>query len=101
MGAGSEGCLFPSGTGGYFGHTAAVNRSDRELFLFPDDLKNWPDHILLVFGAEDPATPLEKREAMVELYPKAEMKVFEGGEHGIAITHQQEYFAVIDEFLAG
>jgi hypothetical protein len=29
------------------------------------------------------------------------MNVFEGGEHGIAITHQQEYFAVIDEFLAG
>jgi len=29
------------------------------------------------------------------------VKVFEGGEHGIAITHQQEYFAVIDEFLAG
>lgn len=64
-----------------------------------DDLKDWPGRILLVFGAEDPATPLEKREAMVELYPRAEMKVFEGGEHGIAITHQQEYFAVIDEFL--
>jgi pimeloyl-ACP methyl ester carboxylesterase len=65
-----------------------------------DDLKDWSGRILLVFGSEDPATPLEKREAMVELYPQAEVNVFEGGEHGIAITHQQEYFAVIDEFLA-
>lgn len=66
-----------------------------------DDLKDWPGDILLVFGSEDPATPLTRREAMQALYPEAEMIVFEGGEHGIAITHQQEYFAVIDEFLAG
>jgi pimeloyl-ACP methyl ester carboxylesterase len=65
-----------------------------------DDLKDWSGRILLVFGSDDPATPREKREAMVKLYPQAEVKVFEGGEHGIAITHQQEYFAVIDEFLA-
>ena len=65
-----------------------------------DDLEDWPGEILLVFGSEDPATPLTRREAMRELYPQAEMNVFEGGEHGIAITHQQEYFAVIDEFLA-
>jgi pimeloyl-ACP methyl ester carboxylesterase len=37
---------------------------------------------------------------MCDLYPRAEVKVFEGGEHGIAITHQQEYFQAIDEFLA-
>jgi len=66
-----------------------------------DDLKDWPGDILLVFGSEDPATPLTRREAMQALYPEAEMIVFEGGEHGIAITHQQEYFAVIDEFFAG
>ena len=66
----------------------------------PDDLNDWPGSMLLVFGSEDPATPQEKRDAMVELYPQAELKVFEGGEHGIAITHQREYFAVIDEFLA-
>jgi pimeloyl-ACP methyl ester carboxylesterase len=65
------------------------------------DLEEWPGEILLVFGSEDPATPLARREAMTELYPIAESKIFEGGEHGIAITHQQEYFAVIDEFLAG
>jgi pimeloyl-ACP methyl ester carboxylesterase len=65
-----------------------------------DDLQDWPGSILLVFGSEDPATPLAKREAMADLYPQAEVKVFEGGEHGIAITHQYEYFSVIDEFLS-
>ncbi len=64
-----------------------------------NDLEDWPGRILLVFGSEDPATPLARREAMVNLYPRAEVNVFEGGEHGLAITHQQEYFAVIDEFL--
>jgi len=66
----------------------------------PDDLKDWPGSILVMFGSEDPATPQEKRQAMRVLYPQAEVKVFEGGEHGIALSHQQEYFAAIDEFLA-
>jgi len=66
----------------------------------PDDLKDWLGSILMVFGSEDPSTPPEKRQAMRVLYPQAEVKVFEGGEHGIAISHQREYFAAIDEFLA-
>jgi pimeloyl-ACP methyl ester carboxylesterase len=66
-----------------------------------DDLADWPGRILLVFGSDDPATPLEKREAMQQLYPQAGVKVFQGGEHGIAITHQDDYFSVIDEFLLG
>jgi pimeloyl-ACP methyl ester carboxylesterase len=67
----------------------------------PEDLKDWPGQILMLFGAEDPATPPDRRTAMRELYPQAEMKVFEGGEHGIALSHQEQYFAAIDEFLAG
>ena len=66
----------------------------------PDDLKDWTGSILMVFGSEDPTTPQEKRQEMRELYPQAEEKVFEGGEHGIAVSHQQEYYSVIDEFLA-
>lgn len=65
-----------------------------------EDLQSWPGRILLVFGSQDPGTPPEKREEMIKLYPQAQVKVFSGGEHGIAITHQQEYFAVIDDFLA-
>lgn len=64
------------------------------------DLRDWPGSILLVFGSHDPASPPERRQAMVELYPNAEVKVIEGGEHGIAISHQDQYFGVIDEFLA-
>jgi pimeloyl-ACP methyl ester carboxylesterase len=76
-----------------------INQTEDYTFS-ADDLKDWPGSILLVFGSEDPATPPERRQAMRELYPRAEVKVFEGGEHGIAITHQQEYFQTIDEFLA-
>jgi pimeloyl-ACP methyl ester carboxylesterase len=65
------------------------------------DLQDWPGEILLVFGSEDPASPLEKRQAMQALYPQAQMVVFEGGQHGIALTHQKEYFAAIDAFLTG
>jgi len=67
----------------------------------PSDLEDWQGKILIVFGSADPATPPEKRSAMQELYPQAEIIVFDGGEHGIAITHQEAYFSVIDGFLAG
>jgi pimeloyl-ACP methyl ester carboxylesterase len=65
-----------------------------------DDLKEWPGSILMLFGAEDPATPLERRQAMSELYPQAETVVFEGGQHAIALSHQEQYFRAIDDFLA-
>lgn len=76
-----------------------INQTENYEFT-SKDLEDWPGWILLVFGSEDPATPFEKREAMQQLYPQAKVKVFEGGEHGIAITHQQEYFSAIDAFLA-
>jgi pimeloyl-ACP methyl ester carboxylesterase len=66
----------------------------------PEDLQDWPGSILILFGSEDPGTPREKQEEMRQLYPQAEVKVFEGGEHGIALSHQQEYFSAIDEFLS-
>ncbi|MCK4692344.1 MAG: alpha/beta hydrolase, partial [Anaerolineales bacterium] len=76
-----------------------VDQTENYIFS-PDDLKDWSGSILMVFGSEDPSTPPEKRQAMRVLYPQAVMKVFEGGGHGIAISHQQEYYATIDEFLA-
>lgn len=66
----------------------------------PDDLKDWGGSILIVCGTEDPSTPADKRAALQKLYPQAQMDVFEGGAHGIALTHQKEYFAAIDEFLS-
>ena len=75
-----------------------IDQTEKTSFA-PDDLKDWGGSILIVCGSEDPSTPAEKREALQKLYPQAEMKVFDGGAHGIALTHQQEYFAVIDAFL--
>jgi pimeloyl-ACP methyl ester carboxylesterase len=66
-----------------------------------EDLNDWSGRILLVFGSNDPASPPEKRAAMKNLYPQAELKVIEGGEHGIAISHQDDYFGAIDQFLMG
>jgi pimeloyl-ACP methyl ester carboxylesterase len=50
--------------------------------------------------SEDPATPLDKREAVSRLYPQAKMKVVEGASHGMAVTHREDYYATIDAFLA-
>jgi pimeloyl-ACP methyl ester carboxylesterase len=76
-----------------------VNQTQNYTFS-ADDLKDWPGSMLVVFGSDDPATPAERREAMRALYPQAEVKVIEGAMHGMAITHKEEYFAAIDEFLA-
>ena len=62
------------------------------------DLQKWAGELLLIFGKDDPATPEPVRAKMLALYPTAQVKVFEGG-HGIAVTHQAEYFAAIDQFL--
>ena len=67
----------------------------------PVDLQDWPGRILLVFGGEDPSTPQAVRAQMLALYPQAQVKVFEGAGHGVALSHQEEYFAALDEFLAG
>jgi pimeloyl-ACP methyl ester carboxylesterase len=66
----------------------------------PDDLKTWPGKILLLFGSDDPAATPEKRDAMLALYPRAKMHIISGADHSAALTHQQEYFEVIDSFLA-
>jgi pimeloyl-ACP methyl ester carboxylesterase len=65
-----------------------------------EDLVDWPGDILVLFGAEDPATPPERREETRALYPQAKIVTFEGGGHAVALSHQVQYFAAIDEFLA-
>jgi pimeloyl-ACP methyl ester carboxylesterase len=66
----------------------------------PGDLESWSGRILMLFGADDPATPPEKREAMQKLYPQAEVKVFEGADHSMAVSHREAYYGMIDAFLA-
>jgi pimeloyl-ACP methyl ester carboxylesterase len=76
-----------------------IDQTDNYTFS-PDDLQEWPGSILMLFGAGDPATPPEKRQAMEALYPQAETIIFEGGQHAIALSHQEAYFNAIDTFLA-
>lgn len=67
----------------------------------PGDLAEWSGRMLILFGADDPATPPERREAMRQLYPQAEVKVFEGAGHDMAVSHRQAYYEAINVFLAG
>lgn len=64
-----------------------------------NDLGTWPGRILLLTADDDPATPQPVREALGAIYPRAEIHTFSGAGHLTAVLQQDEYFAVIDEFL--
>jgi pimeloyl-ACP methyl ester carboxylesterase len=66
----------------------------------PQDLSTWPGKVLLVFGENDPATPPEVRQKLESLYPGCQVHVFEGSGHTTSVTHQEEYQAVIDNFIS-
>ena len=66
----------------------------------PEDLAEWPGKVLLVFGEEDPATPPEVRQRLASLYPGCHVHRFEGAGHTTSGTHQDEYAAVIEDFLS-
>lgn len=48
---------------------------------------------------DDPSTPEAVRTKLQALYPGARMHLFHGGGHAASIARQEEYLAVIDEFL--
>jgi pimeloyl-ACP methyl ester carboxylesterase len=64
------------------------------------DLSGWPGKVLLLFGEDDPATPPDVRQRLESLYPGCQVHVFEGAGHTTAVSHQDEYLAVVDEFLS-
>ena len=66
----------------------------------PQDLSEWPGKILLVFGADDPATPPDVRQRLESLYPGCQVHLFEGAGHTTSVTHQDQYLAVVDKFLS-
>jgi pimeloyl-ACP methyl ester carboxylesterase len=66
----------------------------------PEDLSGWPGKMLLVFGEDDPATPPEVRQRLASLYPGCHVHRFEGAGHTTSVTHQDEYVAVIEDFLS-
>jgi pimeloyl-ACP methyl ester carboxylesterase len=65
----------------------------------PSDLAGWPGRVSLVLADDDPSTPEDVRARLQALYPDAKMHLFHGGGHATSVARQNEYLAVIDEFL--
>jgi pimeloyl-ACP methyl ester carboxylesterase len=65
----------------------------------PQDLAGWPGKVLLVMADDDPSTPEPVRIAMSALYPGARLHLFHGTGHGTSVLKEEEYQAVIDQFL--
>lgn len=71
-----------------------------QLRFTPGDLDNWPGRLLLLLADNDPATPGPVRERMKTLYPRAEVRIFEGTGHATGVLKREEYVAAMEEFLA-
>lgn len=67
----------------------------------PQDLADWPGKVLLVLADDDPSTPEAVRLELGDLYPQARLQLFHGTGHVTSILKQDEYQAVIGEFLRG
>jgi pimeloyl-ACP methyl ester carboxylesterase len=65
----------------------------------PRDLVSWPGKVLLVMADDDPSTPESVRSTMSALYPGARLHLFHGTGHGTSVLKEEEYQAVIDQFL--
>jgi pimeloyl-ACP methyl ester carboxylesterase len=63
------------------------------------DLAAWPGKVLLVMADDDPSTPEPVRVAMSALYPGARLHLFHGTGHSTSVLKEEEYQAVIDQFL--
>ena len=66
----------------------------------PRDLADWPGRVLLLMADDDPATPEPVREAMMQLYPDAQVHMFHGTGHAAATLKQDEYLSAIEAFIA-
>jgi pimeloyl-ACP methyl ester carboxylesterase len=65
----------------------------------PQDLAEWPGKVLLVMAGDDPGTPEPVRAALSALYPGARLHLFHGTGHVTSVLKEEEYQAVIGEFL--
>ena len=72
---------------------------DQNYRFAPGDLDGWPGRVLLLMGDNDPATPEPVRERMKVLYPRADVRIFEGTGHAAGILKRDEYLKAMGEFL--
>ena len=72
---------------------------DAHAAFAPDDLKDWPGHILILEGDNDPIADAPARAALKVLHPQASIHTFHGSGHVASIAKVDEYVAVIKRFL--
>jgi hypothetical protein len=56
---------------------------------------------MLLWGDEDPVSPLAVGERLLELLPNSELDVVNGGGHDLANVHARVLAPLVDEFLLG
>lgn len=71
---------------------------DRQRFA-PGDLDGWTGRILLLMADNDPATPEPVRRELQTLYPRAEVRLFQGSGHATGVLQRKDYLAAMDELL--
>ncbi|NIE64751.1 alpha/beta hydrolase [Burkholderia sp. Ax-1719] len=57
--------------------------------------------VMLLWGDEDPISPLAVGERLLELLPNSELDVVNGGGHDLANVHARVLAPLVDEFLLG
>jgi pimeloyl-ACP methyl ester carboxylesterase len=72
---------------------------DAHAAFAPDDLKDWPGHILMLEGDNDPIAEAPARAALRRLHPQARVHTFHGSGHVASLAKLDEYIAVIKRFL--
>jgi pimeloyl-ACP methyl ester carboxylesterase len=56
--------------------------------------------VLLLWGAADPISPVAVGQRLAELFPSAELVIFEGGTHDLVLERAGEVAAHIERYLA-
>lgn len=67
----------------------------------PEDIAGRSDPILIALSEDDPATPPAAREDLIRLYPGAEVELYRGAGHTVAITKPDLYYGRLVRFFNG
>ena len=67
----------------------------------PSDLANWSGNILIIESEDDQAIIKTMSRALKTTYPQARIYTFHEGGHTPFLTHPEEYFSVVRNFLQG
>jgi 3-oxoadipate enol-lactonase len=65
----------------------------------PNDLESWPGKVLILQSDDDPATKPEMRRALRNLYPQAQVHMFQQAGHTPFLSQPDEFYPRIHAFL--